>query len=116
MPNREPCAVRNTAVKPSLRDGLPPATTGHVVDYAISALVTLFVVVDPVGLVPTFLVVTEGMPPHARRSVALRASIHRRRDPHRHRADRRPLLLDALEISLPAFRIAGGPSPVLNRV
>jgi multiple antibiotic resistance protein len=76
-------------------------------DYAISALLTLFVVVDPVALSPTFLVVTEGMPRTARRSVAVRASII---------AggilvgaaligDR---LLDTLEISLSAFRIAGG--------
>src|SRR5271170_1172127 len=76
-------------------------------DYAVSALLTLFVVVDPVAMAPTFLVVSEGMPPHARRSVARRASIL---------AggiligaaligDR---LLGILEISLPAFRIAGG--------
>ena len=44
-------------------------------DFAISALLTLFVVVDPVGLTPTFLVVTEGLPRKARRSVALRASM-----------------------------------------
>ena len=44
-------------------------------NYAISALLTLFVVVDPVGLTPTFLAVTEGLPRAARRSVALRASI-----------------------------------------
>jgi small neutral amino acid transporter SnatA (MarC family) len=31
-------------------------------DFAISALVTLFVVVDPIGLAPTFLAVTEGLP------------------------------------------------------
>ena len=44
-------------------------------DYAVSALLTLFVVVDPVALAPTFLVVTEGMPREARRSVAVRASM-----------------------------------------
>src|SRR5947199_7616273 len=31
-------------------------------DYAISAFLTLFVVVDPVGLTPTFLAVTDGLP------------------------------------------------------
>jgi multiple antibiotic resistance protein len=41
-------------------------------DFAISALVTLLVVVDPVGLAPTFLAVTEGLPDQARKSVALR--------------------------------------------
>ena len=76
-------------------------------DYAVSALLTLFVVVDPVAMAPTFLVVTTGMPRASRKSVALRASVI---------AgailigaalvgDR---LLSVLEISLPAFRIAGG--------
>jgi multiple antibiotic resistance protein len=76
-------------------------------DFAISALVTLFVVVDPVGLAPTFLAVTEGLPLRARRSVALRASLI---------AGAILIgtaligdwLLRALGISLPAFRIAGG--------
>ena len=31
-------------------------------DYLVSALVTLLVVVDPVGLAPTFLAVTHGLP------------------------------------------------------
>ena len=42
-------------------------------DYLISALVTLIVVVDPVGLVPTFLAVTQGLPQQARRRIAVRA-------------------------------------------
>jgi len=76
-------------------------------DYAVSAWLTLFVVVDPIAMAPTFLVVTTGMPRAFRKSVAVRASII---------AgailvgaaligDR---LLGVLEISLPAFRIAGG--------
>jgi multiple antibiotic resistance protein len=76
-------------------------------DFAISALVTLFVVVDPIGLAPTFLAVTEGLPRRARGSVALRASII---------AGAILIgaaligdwLLDTLKISLAAFRIAGG--------
>jgi multiple antibiotic resistance protein len=76
-------------------------------DYAITALVTLFVVGDPIGLAPTFLAVTEGLPRHARRDVAVRASLIAGAilvgtaligD----------LLLRALGISLSAFRIAGG--------
>jgi len=76
-------------------------------DFAITALVTLFVVVDPIGLAPTFLAVTEGLPRRARRDVAVRASLIAGAiligtaligD----------LLLRALGISLPAFRIAGG--------
>jgi multiple antibiotic resistance protein len=76
-------------------------------DYAISALLTLFVVVDPVGLTPTFLAVTEDLPAAARRSVALRASVIAG-----------AILIGAaligdwlfrtLGISLSAFRIAGG--------
>lgn len=76
-------------------------------DFAISALLTLIVVVDPVGLVPTFLAVTEDLPRQSRRSVALRSSII---------AGTILIgsaligdwLLRTLAISLPAFRIAGG--------
>jgi multiple antibiotic resistance protein len=76
-------------------------------DYAVSALLTLFVVVDPIGLAPTFLAVTDGLPRAARRSVAARASFI---------AGVILIgsalignwLLDTLEISLAAFRIAGG--------
>ena len=76
-------------------------------DFTISALLTLLVVVDPVGLVPTFLAVTEDLPRAARRSVAIRASII---------AGAILIgtaligdwLLHTLSISLPAFRIAGG--------
>jgi multiple antibiotic resistance protein len=76
-------------------------------DFAISALLTLFVVVDPIGLTPTFLAVTHGLPRAARRSVALRASLIAG-----------AILIGAaligdwlfrtLGISLAAFRIAGG--------
>jgi multiple antibiotic resistance protein len=76
-------------------------------DYLVSALVTLLIVVDPVGLAPTFLAVTQGMSAAHRRQVASRASIIA------------ALiligttivgdwLLTTLGISLPAFRIAGG--------
>jgi multiple antibiotic resistance protein len=76
-------------------------------EFAISALLTLLVVVDPVGLVPTFLAVTADLPRAARRSVAVRASII---------AGAILIgtaligdwLLRTLSISLPAFRIAGG--------
>jgi multiple antibiotic resistance protein len=76
-------------------------------DYAVSALLTLFVVVDPIGLCPTFLVVTDGLPRAARRGVAWRASLT---------AGLILVgaalignwLLGTLGISLSAFRIAGG--------
>jgi multiple antibiotic resistance protein len=76
-------------------------------DFAISALLTLFVVVDPVGLTPTFLVVTEGLPRKARRSVALRASMIAGAILVG-AALLGDWLFHALGISLAAFRIAGG--------
>src|SRR5271170_851883 len=77
------------------------------IDYAVSALITLFVVVDPIGLAPTFLAITDDLPSAARRSVAARASII---------AGAILIgaalignwLLETLGISLSAFRIAGG--------
>ena len=76
-------------------------------DFAITALVTLFVVVDPVGLAPTFLAVTEGLPRRARRDVAVRASLIAGAILVG-TALLGDLLLLMLGISLPAFRIAGG--------
>lgn len=77
------------------------------VEFLISALVTLFVVVDPIGLAPTFLAVTDGLSARYRRRVALRAALIAAAiligsalfgD----------WLLRQLGIGLPAFRIAGG--------
>lgn len=76
-------------------------------EFFISALVTLLVVVDPAGLVPIFVSMTQGLPATARRQVALRASL----------IAFAILcgaaliggwLLRQLGIGLPAFRIAGG--------
>jgi multiple antibiotic resistance protein len=76
-------------------------------DFAITALVTLFVVVDPIGLAPTFLAVTEGLPRRARRDVAVRASLIAGAILIG-TALLGDLLFRALGISLSAFRIAGG--------
>ena len=76
-------------------------------EYLISAAVTLFVVVDPIGLVPTFLSVTTGIPDVARRSVALRAAVIAGAI-LAGAALIGDWLLRQLGISLPAFRIAGG--------
>jgi multiple antibiotic resistance protein len=78
-----------------------------VFNFLISALVTLLVVVDPVGLAPAFLGVTEGLSHKLRRQVALRAAVI---------AGMILVgaalignwLLTVLAISLSAFRIAGG--------
>ena len=76
-------------------------------EFLISALVTLLVVVDPVGLVPAFLGLTDGVSQKFRRRIALRACLI---------AGAILIgtaligdwLLRNLGITLPAFRIAGG--------
>ena len=77
------------------------------VEFLISALVTLLVVVDPVGLVPTFVAITHELPARSRRSVALRACLIAGAI----LAGSSVIgdwLLRTLSITLPAFRIAGG--------
>jgi multiple antibiotic resistance protein len=76
-------------------------------DYVVAALVTLLVVVDPVGLTPAFLGVTAGLPRPARRQVALRACLIAFAI-LAGAALAGDWLLRTLSISLPAFRIAGG--------
>jgi len=76
-------------------------------DFLVSALVTLVVVVDPLGLVPGFLAVTHGLPERARRSVALRACLIAAAV-LAGSALIGDWLLRTLAIGLPAFRIAGG--------
>jgi multiple antibiotic resistance protein len=73
----------------------------------IPAFVTLFVIIDPVGLAPLFVALTQGMTARQRRKVAVRACLVAL-----------GLLtlfgvageavLNFLGISMPAFRIAGG--------
>ncbi|GAA0301979.1 MarC family protein [Rhodovulum strictum] len=75
--------------------------------FYISAFVTLFVVIDPIGLAPLFVALTQGIDPRARRAIAFRAA-----------AIAIGLLtlfgifgeqvLGFVGISMPAFRIAGG--------
>ena len=77
------------------------------VEFLVSALVTLVVVVDPLGLVPTFIAITHGLPERARRDVALRACLIAAAI-LAGSALAGDWLLRTLSISLPAFRIAGG--------
>lgn len=73
----------------------------------ITAFVTLFVVIDPIGLAPLFVALTQGMDARRRRAIGLRACLVAA-----------VLLtvfgvfgeavLDFIGISMPAFRIAGG--------
>jgi len=77
------------------------------IPFLISAFVTLFVVIDPIGTAPLFLALTQGMTAAQRRAVGLRACFIA------------ALLLLAfalagedflrfIGISMPAFQIAGG--------
>jgi multiple antibiotic resistance protein len=72
-----------------------------------SAFVTIFVVLDPPGLAPVFVALTSGLPPAAKRTIALEAAL----------VSLGVLvgallfglsILNVLGISLAAFRIAGG--------
>ena len=76
-------------------------------EFLVSALVTILVVVDPVGLVPAFLAVTHGLPEKSRPQVALRACLIATVI-LAGAALIGNWLLHALSITLPAFRIAGG--------
>lgn len=76
-------------------------------EVVFNSLVTLLVVVDPVGLAPLFVALTRGVPERRRRAQAVRGVLLGAAilfvfaligDP----------LLEALGIGLPAFRIAGG--------
>jgi multiple antibiotic resistance protein len=76
-------------------------------DPVLSALVTLIVTVDPVGLAPIFLSVTGGMTTRERRIVALRATLISL-GILTFFALAGQQLLHWLGIGLPAFRIGGG--------
>jgi multiple antibiotic resistance protein len=78
-----------------------------VLDYALTAFVTLIVVVDPVGIVPAFLSATHGLPDSARNGVGLRAAVIAALI-LAGTALVGNWLLDRLGIGLPAFRISGG--------
>ena len=76
-------------------------------DFLASAFVTLLVVVDPLGLATIFLAVTGGLSPRERLHVSTRACFFAFTI-LAGAAIIGDQLLDALGISLPAFRIAGG--------
>ncbi len=73
----------------------------------ITAFVTLFVIIDPIGLLPIFISLTQGISAAQRRSIAMRAcliaaillSVF---------AFAGASILGFVGISMPAFRIAGG--------
>lgn len=77
------------------------------VEFATAALVTMLVTLDPPGLAPIFLSLTRGMSESERRQVAIRASIIAFCI-MAFFAVAGDVVLKALGVSLPAFRIAGG--------
>jgi multiple antibiotic resistance protein len=75
--------------------------------FLVTSFVTLFVVIDPLGLIPLFIALTQGMSPERRRAIGRRACVIA--------AVLLTVfglfgqkLLDFVGISMPAFRIAGG--------
>ncbi|MGO4869973.1 MAG: MarC family protein [Roseiarcus sp.] len=76
-------------------------------DYLKTALVTLLVTLDPPGLAPVFIGLTLGMTNAAKREVALRACLIAFAILAAFAFGGRAVM-DALGISIPAFRIAGG--------
>ena len=75
--------------------------------FLITAFVTIFVIVDPIGQAPLFVALTQGMDPVRRRAVALRACITSALILFAF-ALFGEALLGAVGISMSAFRIAGG--------
>lgn len=76
-------------------------------DFVLSAVVTLLVVVDPIGLLPIFVSLTGGLTAADRRAVAIRAVVIAA-GTLAGCALIGDVFLRQLGISLPAFRIAGG--------
>ena len=91
----------------------PLATQGEsasgrdVLDYFLTALVTLFVTIDPPGLAPVFVVLTAGRSRSERRATAIRATVIAGAVLIGFALIGEPLI-GFLGITLPAFRIAGG--------
>lgn len=75
--------------------------------FLITAFVTMFVVIDPIGLAPLFVALTRGMSAPARRRIAYRATIIAVCILLAFAAFGEPLLA-FIGISMPAFRVAGG--------
>jgi len=77
------------------------------IGYALDAFILLFIVIDPVGLVPMFMALTRDEDAATRRQLALRAAGLALAILAAFAVLGEPIL-QALGISLPAFQIAGG--------
>lgn len=76
-------------------------------DFYVTAFVTLFVVIDPIGTTPIFMALTQGMPRARRRAVGIRACLLAMTILFLFGLLGEELL-GFVGISMPAFRIAGG--------
>lgn len=77
------------------------------IEELVTTFVTLFVIIDPVGLAPVFVSLTRGMSPATRNAVGLRAIVVACGLLAVFGLIGKPLL-NAIGIGLPAFRISGG--------
>jgi len=75
--------------------------------FLITAFVTMIVIIDPLGMTPIFVALTQGMAPARRRAVAVRASVAAALILAVFAAFGEAVL-GFVGISMPAFRIAGG--------
>lgn len=75
--------------------------------FLITAFVTLFVIIDPIGLTPMFMALTQGMNAARRRAIALRACLTAIVILTLFSAFGESVL-GFIGISMPAFRVAGG--------
>jgi multiple antibiotic resistance protein len=75
--------------------------------FLVTAFVTMFVVIDPIGLAPLFVALTQGLSDRARRRIALRATLVATGVLLAFAAFGEALLA-FVGISMPAFRVAGG--------
>jgi multiple antibiotic resistance protein len=75
--------------------------------FLITAFTALFVVIDPIGLTPMFVTLTQGMSAQARRAIALRACLVAFAILAAF-AVFGEAVLGFVGISMPAFRVAGG--------
>lgn len=76
-------------------------------EFLITSFVTLFVVIDPIGLLPLFVALTQGMDKDHRRSIAIRAVVIGFFILSTF-AFAGESLLELIGIGMPAFRISGG--------
>lgn len=77
------------------------------IGFAITAFATLFVIIDPIGLTPMFVALTQGMTAVERRKIAIRACLIAIGILATFGLAGEALI-STIGISLPAFRISGG--------